>query len=246
MFQQKEISLHDKQKSRRQFVTSLVTLAGTAPLLLLPGAGLAGTFVSRQELTIEQVIALILKNVPGAPFTATVDTIKAGHPEQRVKGIVTTMLATAEVIEKATIRGANFIITHEPTYYSHTDDTAWLEQDRVYRYKKELLEKNAIVVWRFHDYMHALRPDGVQQGVLQALGWEAYCNADKPHLITLPQTTLQNIVMLVKSRLRIPHVKVVGHLTDKCSRVVLIPGAAGGRMQMQALMQEQPDLLIVG
>jgi hypothetical protein len=29
-------------------------------------------------------------------------------------------------------------------------------------------------------------------------------------------------------------------------RVVLIPGAAGGRMQMQALMQEQPDLLIVG
>jgi putative NIF3 family GTP cyclohydrolase 1 type 2 len=212
----------------------------------MPGAGIAGAPLGTKELTIEQVIDLILKNIPGAPFADTVDTIKAGDPKQKVRGIVTTMFATADVMEQAAKRGANFIIAHEPTFYSHTDVTAWLTEDRVYRYKKELLEKHGLVVWRFHDYMHALRPDGVQMGVLQALGWEAYYNADKPHLLTLPQTTLQNIVTLVKSRLRIPHVKIVGDLKDTCSRVVLIPGAAGGRMQMQALMQEQPDLLIVG
>jgi putative NIF3 family GTP cyclohydrolase 1 type 2 len=213
---------------------------------LFRSAGITGAPFSKKELTIEQVMGLILKNVPGAPFPNTVDTIKAGNPKQKVKGIITTMFATADVMEQAAKRGANFIIAHEPTFYSHTDATDWLVEDRVYRYKNELLEKHGLVVWRFHDYMHALRPDGVQLGVLQAMGWEAYYNAAKPHLLTLPQTPLQNIVTLVKSRLRIPHVKIVGDLKDTCSRVVLIPGAAGGRMQMQALMQEQPDLLIVG
>jgi putative NIF3 family GTP cyclohydrolase 1 type 2 len=244
--QQNETVSFGKKTGRRQFITSLLTMAGTAPLLLLPGAGIASASFGTKELTIEQVIDLILKNVPGAPFPDTVDTIKAGDPKQKVKGIVTTMFATADVMEQAAKRGANFIIAHEPTFYSHTDVTAWLTEDRVYRYKKELLEKHGLVVWRFHDYMHALRPDGVQMGVLQALGWEAYYNAAKSHLLILPKTTLQDIVTLAKSRLRIPHVKIVGDLNDTCSRVVLIPGAAGGRMQMQALMREQPDLLIVG
>ncbi|HYK47240.1 MAG TPA: Nif3-like dinuclear metal center hexameric protein, partial [Parafilimonas sp.] len=31
-----------------------------------------------------------------------------------------------------------------------------------------------------------------------------------------------------------------------CSRVALIPGAAGGRLQIAALQKEKPDLLIVG
>jgi hypothetical protein len=115
-----------------------------------------------------------------------------------------------------------------------------------YTATKGTARKTRLVVWRFHDYMHALRPDGVQMGVLQALGWEAYYNATKPHLLTLPQTTLQDIVALAKKQASYSACKNSGRPEDTCSRVVLIPGAAGGRMQMQALMQEQPDLLIVG
>src|SRR5205085_3689747 len=102
----------------------------------------------------------------------TVDTIKAGNIDQQVSGIVTTMFATVDVIRQTAAIGANFIIAHEPTYYNHLDESKGLEQDPVYLQKLELLNKHQIVVWRFHDYLHSLQPDGVFMGVLEALGWE--------------------------------------------------------------------------
>jgi putative NIF3 family GTP cyclohydrolase 1 type 2 len=232
---------------RRQFVTTLLTAAGTSSLLMISGIGMAQRFASdAAPLTIQQVIDLILKNIPSASFSQTVDTIKAGDPAQVVKGIITTMFATAEVIEKAAGLGANFIIAHEPTFYSHTDDTEWLQGDEVYQYKTALLKKHNMVVWRFHDYLHAYRPDGVLTGVLTALGWGKYYNADNPMMVTIPSATLQEIIALTKTRLGIAHVKMIGDGKQPCSRILLIPGAAGGRMQMNALRKEKPDLLIVG
>ena len=35
--------------------------------------------------------------------------------------------ATPEVIREAAARGANLIITHEPTFFTHADGLAWLE-----------------------------------------------------------------------------------------------------------------------
>ena len=35
-------------------------------------------------------------------------------------------LASYAVIEQAITKGANFIIVHEPTFYNHRDETAWL------------------------------------------------------------------------------------------------------------------------
>jgi putative NIF3 family GTP cyclohydrolase 1 type 2 len=232
---------------RRQFVSNLMLAAGGSALLLVPGAGIAANRTAKPApLTIQQVMDLILKRIPGAPFAQTVDTIKAGDPAQPVKGIVTTMFATAAVIEEAARMGANFIIAHEPTFYNHADDTAWLEGDAVYQYKKNLLQKHGMVVWRFHDYIHAHRPDGVLMGVLTALGWQQYYNPENPAVVMVPPTTLQNIISLVKKKLGIPHVKVIGTLTDTCRKIVLIPGAAGGRTQIAALEKEKPDLLIVG
>lgn len=233
--------------ARRQFVTTLLSAAGAASFVLVPGINIFANNASfPRAMTIQQVIELILKSIPGAPFTQTVDTIKSGDPTQEVKGIVTTMFATADVIEQAAQRGANFIIAHEPTFYNHADDTTWLKDDAVYQYKKALLDKHKIVVWRCHDYLHAHKPDGVLMGVLEALGWKPYYNADHPMVVNIPPTSLQQIISIVKKGLNIPHVKVMGALEETCSKVLLIPGAAGGRMQMAALMKEKPDLLVVG
>jgi hypothetical protein len=137
---------------RRQFVSSLLKVTGAATFLTLPGTGFASGLVpGTAPMTVQQVIDLILKSIPGAPFAQTVDTIKAGDPSQIVRGIVTTMFATADVIEQAARLGANFIIAHEPTFYGHIDDTSWLKEHPVYQYKKKLLEKYGMVVWRFHD-----------------------------------------------------------------------------------------------
>jgi putative NIF3 family GTP cyclohydrolase 1 type 2 len=156
------------------------------------------------------------------------------------------MFATDEVIEKTAKLGANFIIAHEPTFYNHLDETAALENDEVYRYKKDLLDKHKITVWRFHDYIHAHKPDGVRMGVLQELGWDKYYNADKQHVVNIPSASLASIIDLVKTKLSISHVKFIGDKEAKCSKIVVAPGAAGGPMQMQAIRQEKPDLFICG
>ena len=189
---------------------------------------------------------LILKSIPGAPFPKTVDTLKSGSPSQPVTGIVSTMFATAEVIEKAAAAGANFIIVHEPTFYNHADETDWLKGNEVLRYKQDLLTKHGIAVWRFHDYWHSHRPDGIAKGMLSTLQWEKYSDAGNPLLLTMPSTPLQQIIGHVKQKLDIKMVRVIGDTNQACRRVLLLPGAAGGRNQIRAIAEAKPDVVLCG
>ncbi len=229
--------------TRRKFLQTM----SAAPLLIVPLAGSSGKYYApAQTLTIQQVIDLILKSVPGAPFPKTVDTIKAGDASQIVTGIVTTMFATVEVIQKTASLGANFIIAHEPTFYNHLDETNWLENDEVYKYKSALLKKNNITVWRFHDAIHAHKPDGVMMGVLAALGWEKNADTQKPYLINIEPSSLQHIIELAKKKLGIAHLRYIGNRSQMCSRILFLPGSAGGRRQIGSVAQEKPDLLMIG
>lgn len=241
--------LHNRKKDlkgRREFVISVLRAASLGVLATPVAAVAEKAYIKQTELAVQQVIDLILKSIPDAPFKQTVDTIKVGDGNQKVTGIVTTMFATDEVIAKAAKLGANFIIAHEPTFYNHADETSRFENDDVYRFKRDLLDKHKIAVWRFHDYIHAHRPDGVTMGVLQAVGWEKYYNADKPHVVKIPAETLENLIGLVKKKLGIHHIRFIGDRSAKCSKIVLAPGAAGGAMQITALQKEKPDLMICG
>ncbi len=229
--------------SRKKFIQ----LLGSSPLLLMPLAGFSLHHTNReQNITIQQVIDLILKSIPGAPFPNSVDTIKAGDATQAVTGIVTTMFATIDVIKKAAELGANFIIAHEPTFYTHLDETKWLETDEIYQFKMALLNKHHITVWRFHDAIHAHRPDGVLTGVLTALGWSKMADPKIPNLITLPPSSLRSIIELAKKKLNIPHVKYIGDKNQVCSRIVIMPGAVGVRTQIYSVGKQKPDLIICG
>lgn len=226
-------------------MSKIITVSGASALLMLPAKSKAG-FLRTNEVTIQDVIDAFIKTVPGAPLNATVDTIKAGDPSQKVSGIVTTMFPTIEVIKKAISLNANFIIAHEPSYYNHIDDTAWLKDDEVYRYKTDLLNKHNMVIWRCHDYIHEHVPDGVLTGVLGALEWNKYYDASNPGLITIPETSFGNIIQLAKTKLNIEHVKIVGNKSQLCKRIVIMPGATGGTSQITSIQKTKPDLLIVG
>ena len=228
---------------RRFLTTSLTALAATT--IRLPHA--LGARRASAPLTIQQVIDALLADIPGAPFPHTVDTIKAGDPSQPVKGIVTTMFATDAVIKKTIALGANFIIAHEPTFYSHTDETAWLGDDSVLKYKRDLLDKHGIVVWRFHDGIHVHKPDGIRMGVMQALGWDTYYDPAAPPLVQLPDALpLKDLIDLLKKKLDIGQLKYIGDLTGSGKRIVLAPGASGGQKQIGWIQQYQPDVMICG
>jgi putative NIF3 family GTP cyclohydrolase 1 type 2 len=194
--------------------------------------------------TVQTMIDTILTTIPGAPFPDTVDVIKAGDPSQAVTGVVTTFLATSAVLQKAIDLSANFVITHEPTYYNHVDKTEWLEDNPVYRAKRKLIDDHGLVVWRFHDYWHSHRPDGIMTGMLQALNWSQYVNPAQPYL-KLPPTTLADLRAYLKDKLGCWRAQMVGSPETVCSKVALVPGSPGGEYQMR-ILQSDVEVMVIG
>ena len=196
-------------------------------------------------MTVDQVMNMIISEVPDGKLNNTVDTLKSGSGDDLVTGIVTTMFATVRVIEAAAKIKSNFIIAHEPTFYNHTDDANWVENNPVVKSKKDLLEKYHITVWRFHDYLHRMKPDSVLHGVMVKTGWLRY-NPKEEFVFQLPAQTLENIIVHLKQTLGISHLRYIGDLKANCRTIAFIPGAPGGQMQVKTLVESKADLLIAG
>ena len=201
--------------------------------------------LSQPPSTIREIIDHIIAQC-GPINPDTVDTVKSGDPSKACTGIVCTFLATTEVIKEAIAKGANLIITHEPTYYNHLDETGWLENDPVYRHKRNLLEANNVVVWRFHDYWHRHQPDGILTGFLQTMGWEAYQVKEKEVTCVLPPHSLLEYAHMLQQGLGLKRTFYVGDPYMKATSLALLPGAWGRDAQINQLRREDIDIAVVG
>lgn len=226
-----------------------VALLITAASLALITVAMCGLQARGQENrpAAREVIAAIQEHV-GVPWkTETVDTFKAGNPDTRVKGIAVTMMATLDVLQRAAANGQNLVITHEPTFYNHLDRPQGMEEnDPVWKEKREFIEKNGLVVWRFHDHWHLRKPDGILAGMVQALGWGKYQSAENPHLFTVPEITLEKLAADVAKRLNTPVMRVVGNPEMKVTKLALSPGSAGFERETHALELDNVEVLLVG
>ena len=152
-------------------------------------------------MTVREIVDKIIEKtgVTPIPEGKTCDRLISGSWDMEVKGVVTTFMATVDVIKEASALGANFIITHEPTWFSGADDTEWLLNDPVYLEKKKLIEENHIAIWRFHDHMHMDKEDGIYRGFDEELGWGKYrvkCEGELGWfggVYELPETTLEEL-----------------------------------------------------
>lgn len=101
--------------SRRDFVT-LAAGAVATPFTLHEGAAPAAAGITAQE-----IVDRLKKNVGGDWGSEDVDGFKIGDPATIVTGVVTTSMATLDVLQKAVRVGSNFVITAAPTFYSRAD-----------------------------------------------------------------------------------------------------------------------------
>jgi putative NIF3 family GTP cyclohydrolase 1 type 2 len=76
---------------------------------------------AREAVTAQDIVDRIKKQIGVEWSSETVDTFKAGDPSTVVTGVVTTSMATLDVLQKAVQAGANFVITAAPTFYSRAD-----------------------------------------------------------------------------------------------------------------------------
>lgn len=230
------------QTTRREFLLKSGTLVG-AGLLANPFSSFASG--SAKSWTVGEIMDAFIAQVPNAPFAQTVDTIKIGSRDTIVTGVITTMFTTMEIIKKAIELRANLIIPHEPTFFSGQDETDYLQNDPVFRTKYDLMAEHGITLWRNHDYVHRMQDDGVRIGVVGDLGWNEYYQAKSP-ILTIPKTSLKDLIHHIKSKLGVPAMRYVGDLNQTCSKVLLLPGAVGGRRQIESIMKERPDVLVCG
>lgn len=178
-------------------------------------------------MTAQQIVARIqdkLSELKIAWRTQTVDTFKAGSPDTEVRGIATTGMATFDLLQRAAAAGRNFVITHEPTFYNHTDQTSGLEDDAIYRAKQQFIKEQNLVIFRFHDHAHALRPDPLVVGSARMLGLTAYASPTEPRVYVVPRTTLRAFASDIARRLNARAIRVVGDPEMSVSRIMMGPG----------------------
>jgi putative NIF3 family GTP cyclohydrolase 1 type 2 len=120
------------------------------------------------------------------------------------------------------------------------------ESDPVWTEKRAFIEKHHMIVWRFHDHWHLRQPDGIEAGVVRALGWEKFQNPDNQFLFVIPQTTLKQLAEEVAKKLDSSVVRVVGNPDMKITKVGTSPGAAGFETQTHRLELDTVQVLLVG
>ncbi|HLZ13484.1 MAG TPA: Nif3-like dinuclear metal center hexameric protein [Candidatus Acidoferrum sp.] len=203
----------------------------------------------KKEITAGEVVDRIKKNLGVEWKSETVDTFKAGDANAKVTGIATTMMATLDVLQRAAAKGDNLIITHEPTFFDHLDNSKELpmgENDPVLAEKRKFIEEHHLVIWRFHDHWHRNTRDGILAGQVHALGWEKYQDAANPYLFTIPETTVGQLSGDIQKKLGIYVMRVVGDRDMKVKRIAYAPGSSGFHREAGALEMPDVDLLLTG
>ena len=234
----KPIMLPSTLTTRRSFLGRTCGLLALGPLS-----------AQHSALTARQLIERIQWNAGVAWRTQTVDTIKAGSPDTVVTGIATTMVATLDLLKHAAAAGRNFIVVHEPTFYSSAEDELHARnnnEDPLVQLKRGFIEKNNLVVWRFHDHWHAQKPDGIIRGMGLALGWEKYQVPDNVRLYTVPKTTLGELARQVRDRLKVRALRVIGDPETPVRSVAFNPGSTGIGLIQRYFSGNEVDVLVCG
>lgn len=222
-------------------------------------------------MTVQELINRI-KDKSGMQVTLeqTCDQLIIGNPNMTVQKIGCTFMATVDVIREAAALGINFIITHEPTWFTGMDRTDWLEQDPIYREKRRLIEEHQIAIWRFHDHMHLGHTDEIYAGFEREFDWgryriditdlEKYGEKDPQKaefwkhfgaIYEIPNTTLEELGAFFKDRAKMDTIQIIGNPKMPVHRVSVLVG--GGSLSlgweevpMIQMDKEEIDVVVCG
>lgn len=113
----------------------------------------------------------------------SVDRVVVGREDTLVRGVAVVWMPTWAALHEAAAKGANVVIAHEPTFYTHHDlagfEAAFAELPTVTREavaktrddKRRWIEEHGMVVIRCHDVLDAM-PGGVVDALVKGLARE--------------------------------------------------------------------------
>jgi putative NIF3 family GTP cyclohydrolase 1 type 2 len=212
------------------------------------GAGLAATATPALSatLTAGEILNRMKQNVGGPWRDGGVDHFTVGGPDTAVRGVATVMMCSLDAMKDSLKAGCNFIITHEPTWWSHQDRLDELQDDPLYKAKLAYATRNNLVVYHMHDHWHALRPvDGIHVGTAAVLGWTQYMRKDSPRYYDLPPMTLLEMARHIQSRMNARTMRVIGDPAMRVSKMYASYGNFGGLSGAQ-ILDGDIDVMVIG
>ncbi len=216
--------------SRRQFAQ--MAGAGLAAGTLTPAQAQAQAQQPPAKLTAGDVVARIKSRI-GVPWNdmSFRDIYKIGGPGSPVTGISTTFGSNLNMMQRSVKAGLNMVITHEPTFWTDADvvppggpsggtfcDLA-CQADPLFKTKLDYAMSNKVVVWRIHDHIHAMKPDGISLGLNDRLGWTKYQIDGALEHWQIPPTTLGELAKYVAKVLETRSVRVIGDPNLRVSKI---------------------------
>lgn len=194
-------------------------------------------------LTATQLILRILEKTGASNRPQTIDRVSAGDLTQAVIGIAVTAMASLDALARAAAANANLVLTYDPAFWSTADDLDHLEADALFARKRDFVRAHNMVVFNLHDHWRDRMPDGVAEGMAQALGWQAEPNS--PNLFRRPATTLVALARELSGKLGDKTLRVVG---DPALPVMRVATAFGNLAQMPGitLLNGPIDVLVCG
>jgi len=244
--------------ARRKFIA--LTATGVAATPLVARARWIGGRVTALE-----VVERIKKNIGVEWKPETVDGFKAGDPSSGVTGIVTTALASLDVLGRAVKTGANLIITSEPTFFSRADtptppvrrpfgaraSSAPAEPsvppppDPVFTGKDDFIKEHGMIIFRLSDHWSLRTPNPLAQGLADSLGWSKVAGEGDLKTMTIPEASLDALVVHVKKSLNSRGgLRIVGDPALRIRTIGILPGSTP--IQASIAMLPRVDALIAG
>lgn len=176
----------------------------------------------------------------------TCDTVKSGDPQKEINKVAVTMFATPDVVRSAQEWGAQLLIVHEPVFYEHMDknlDTFIAEE------KKKFIDSSGLIVYRFHDYAHAMDPDVIYEGEMKYIGLPGRCVTEKEHgkfainnYLLDEEITAKELAEVFEKNLGIKHVRIAGNPDAKGRKISCSFGTPG---HLESELAEN-DFLLTG
>ncbi|HNT76941.1 MAG TPA: Nif3-like dinuclear metal center hexameric protein [Anaerolineae bacterium] len=161
-------------------------------------------------MTIQAFINRLKTSLGVAWRETAIDDFLYGNPNDELKNVAVTMMATQAVLEEAVRRDCNLIITHEPLFYNHHHQFQSLLNDPVYLAKEAYLREHRLCVFHLHDNLHHPRLDYIALGMAHRLHWEAYRTDETFKAFKMPGVTLGQMIGELEAALEPAALKYIG------------------------------------
>lgn len=212
-------------------------------------------------ITAQTIVERIQQKLGSDWKDPSVDAFLAGNPATEVKGIVTTFAPSLEVLHKAVAGGKNLIISRESPYWARnmapgaagTRNQPNMDQDPIYKVKRDYIAANNLVVYRLFDSWNARQPDAQLQGLAKALGWEKYYKpsggvpwATNNGFFEIPPATLKATAQNIKKTLKMKSIRCGGDPDIVVRKAALSHGMYRLPDLRKLLAEPDVDLVILG